>query len=132
MCALIAEQYRERYDGSGYPRGMRGHDILEEARLVSICDAFDAMRHSRPWRSTIKSSEAALQELSRHAGSQFDPFFVEAFIDSFEREVSGRADLDIFLAQEAEESEYVRARARMEASLKCWRAHHMHCDRRGF
>ena len=87
MGALIAEQYREHYDGRGYPRGLRGHDILEEARLVSICDAFDAMTHSRPWRSTIRS------------------------------ELSGRADLDIFLAREAEEFEYVQARARMEASL---------------
>ena len=118
MGALIAEQFRERYDGSGYPRGLRGDAIIEEARLVSVCDAFDAMTHSRPWRSTVRSSEAALQELRKCAGSQFDPSFVEAFIDSFRRELSGRADLDIFLAREAEEFEYVRARARMEASLK--------------
>ena len=117
--ALIAEQYRERYDGSGYPHGLRGGDIVEEARLVSVCDAFDAMTHSRPWRSTIMSREAALQELRSCAGSQFDPSFAEAFIELFRRELSGRSDLDSFLAQEAEEFEYVRARARMEASLKC-------------
>jgi putative two-component system response regulator len=119
MGALIAEQYRERHDGSGYPHGLRGDAIVEEARLVSVCDAFDAMTHSRPWRSTIMSSEAALQELRRCAGSQFDPSFAEAFIESFRREFSGRADLDIFLAREAEEFEYVRALARMEASLRC-------------
>ena len=118
MGALIAEQYRERYDGSGYPRGLRGDAIIEEARLVSVCDAFDAMTHSRPWRSTIMSSEAALQELRRCAGSQFDPSFAEAFIELFGREFSGRPDLDMFLAREAEEFEYVRALARMEASLK--------------
>ena len=119
MGALIAEQYRERYDGSGYPHGLRGSDIVEEARLVSVCDAFDAMTHSRPWRSTIMSREAALQELRSCAGSQFDPSFAEAFIELFKRELSGRSDLDSFLAQGAEEFEYVRARARMEASLKC-------------
>lgn len=118
MGALIAEQYRERYDGNGYPRGLRGDAIIEEARLISVCDAFDAMTHSRPWRSSSMSSEAALQELRRCAGSQFDPSFAEAFIESFRRELSGRVDLDIFLAREAEEFEYVRARARMEASLK--------------
>ena len=115
---LIAEQYRERYDGSGYPRGLRGDAIIEEARLVSVCDAFDAMTHSRPWRSTAMSSERALEELRRCAGGQFDPSFVEVLTDLFRRELSGRADLDTFLAKGAEEFEYVRARARMEASLK--------------
>ncbi len=117
MGALIAEQYRERFDGSGYPRGFSGDDIIEEARLVSVCDAFDAMTHSRPWRGTIMSSEAALQELCNCAGSQFDPLFVEAFVESFRRELSRHADLDIILAGGAEEFEYVRARARFEASL---------------
>ena len=64
------------------------------------------------------SSEAALQELRRCAGSQFDSSFAEAFVDSFRRDLSGRADLDSILARDAEEFEYVRALARMEASLK--------------
>jgi tetratricopeptide (TPR) repeat protein len=115
---LIAEHYRERYDGGGYPRGLRGDAIIEEARLVSVCDAFDAMTHSRPWRSTVMSNEQALEELRSCAGSQFDPSFVEGFTDLFKRELSGRAELDTSLAKEAEEFEYVRARARMEASLK--------------
>lgn len=118
MGALIAEQYREHYDGSGYPNGLRSDDIVEEARLVSVCDAFDAMTHSRPWRSTIMSSEAALQELRRCAGGQFDPSVVEGFIELFRRALSGQADLDVFLAREADEFEYVRALERMEASLK--------------
>lgn len=115
---VIAEQYRERYDGSGYPCSLRGDAIIEEARLVSVCDAFDAMTHCRPWRSTVMSKDRALEELRRCAGSQFDPSVVDAFTDLFRRDLSGWADLDTFLAKGAEEFEYVRARARMEASLK--------------
>ena len=48
--AVIAEQHHERYDGSGYPRGLSGEAIAEEARIVAICDAFDAMTHRRPSR----------------------------------------------------------------------------------
>ena len=71
--SLIAAQHHERYDGGGYPTGLRGEEIGEEARIVAICDSFDAMTHRRPWRESPLSVQAALNEISRGAASQFDP-----------------------------------------------------------
>ncbi len=56
--------------------GLSGEAIAEEARIVAICDAFDAMTHRRPWRSDPMSIQAALSELKRGAGRQFDAQFV--------------------------------------------------------
>lgn len=115
VAAIIAEQHHERYDGSGYPRGLGGVAIAEEARIVSVCDAFDAMTHRRPWRPLPLSIPAALNELKQGAGSQFDPPLVNAFIDLVRREFWEHEDFDAFLAEGANENEYVRVRARMEA-----------------
>lgn len=115
--AIVAEEHHERYNGSGYPTGLVGEAIAEEARMAAICDAFDAMTHQRPSRAIPLSSQAALEELKRCAGEQFDPRLVDVFIDLFQRELSQHADLDAFLAEGADEFEYVRARARMEALI---------------
>ena len=68
----------ERWDGSGYPDGLAGEDIPLGARIISVCDAFDAMVSDRPYRGGRGTAEA-LQELRAHAGTQFDPAVVEAF-----------------------------------------------------
>jgi putative two-component system response regulator len=117
VAAVIAEQHHERYDGSGYPRGLGGHSIAEEARIVSVCDAFDAMTHRRPWRPTPLSIQAGLNELKRGAGTKFDAQFVNAFVDLIRREFWEHDDFDAFLAEGADELEYVRARTRMEAFI---------------
>lgn len=117
VAAVIAEQHHERYDGSGYPRGLAAGAITEEGRIVAICDAFDAMTHRRPSRLTPLSIEAALNELKQGAGSQFDPLLVNAFFELVEREFSQHDDFDVFLAEGADEVEYVRVRARMEALI---------------
>lgn len=116
VAAVLAEQHHERYDGTGYPVGLTGESISEEARIVAICDVFDAMTHRRPWRAEL-SAQAAIGELKRQAGIQFDRWLVGAFIDLFERELTEREDLDAFLAEGADKFEYVRARARMDAFL---------------
>ena len=116
VAAVLAEQHHERYDGTGYPAGLAGESIAEEARVVAICDTFDAMTHRRPWRAEL-SAQAAMDELKRQAGRQFDPWLVGAFINLFERELTDREDLDAFLAEGADECEYVRARTRMDAFL---------------
>jgi putative two-component system response regulator len=117
VASMIAEQHHEHHDGSGYPRGLRGESIAEEARIVAVCDAFDAMTHRRPWRPTPLSIQAALNELKQGAGTQFDPRLVEAFVNLIRREFWEHADFDAFLAEGADEFEYVRARARMEALI---------------
>ena len=114
--SAISEQHHERFDGSGYPGGLSGDEIPEEARITAICDAFDAMTHRRPWRAAL-SAAAAIDELKLHAGSQFDPRLVDAFVDLFDSELAGCENLDAFLAEGADEFEYVRARARMDALL---------------
>jgi two-component system cell cycle response regulator len=68
----------ERYDGRGYPRGIAGADIPLASRIVFVCDAFDAMISDRSYRDAM-SEEAALDQLARHAGTQFDPTVVAAF-----------------------------------------------------
>ena len=68
----------ECWDGSGYPDGLAGEQIPLGARIISVCDAFDAMVSDRPYRGGRSAAEA-LAELREHAGTQFDPAVVEAF-----------------------------------------------------
>jgi HD-GYP domain-containing protein (c-di-GMP phosphodiesterase class II) len=72
--------HHERWDGRGYPTGLRGRSIPLEARLIGIADAFDAMTSARPYRQTL-SSEQALGELVACSGTQFDPHLVDLFVE---------------------------------------------------
>lgn len=81
----IARWHHENVDGSGYPDGLRGEQIPFEARIVRVADAFDAMTHDRPYKRAM-SLEAALEELQRCAGSQFDPELVRLFTDLIARD----------------------------------------------
>jgi putative nucleotidyltransferase with HDIG domain len=72
-------QHHERFDGTGYPDGIRGEDIHLYARILGVADAFDAMTENRPYRSSI-GREFAISELRRGSGTQFDPRVVEAFL----------------------------------------------------
>ena len=76
--ARVVAQHHEKWDGSGYPLGLRGEDIDLCARIFSVADAFDAMTSNRVYRKG-KSYEAAAQELDEWAGTQFDPKVVAAF-----------------------------------------------------
>ena len=76
--ASIVRSSHERWDGAGYPDGISGERIPLGARVVCVCDAYDAMVSERAYREPL-SPAAALQELRRRAGSQFDPRVVEAF-----------------------------------------------------
>jgi signal transduction histidine kinase/HD-GYP domain-containing protein (c-di-GMP phosphodiesterase class II) len=71
--------HHERWDGSGYPRGLAGAEIPVGARILAVVDAWESMTHGRPWRPA-RSHEEAMAELSRAAGTQFDPTVVEAFL----------------------------------------------------
>ena len=70
----------ERYDGRGYPDGLAGQAIPVESRVISCCDAFDAMTTQRPYREALPVPEA-LARLSKHRGTQFDPDVVDALVE---------------------------------------------------
>jgi len=75
--------HHERYDGTGYPQGLRAAAIPAEARLLAVADALDAMTSNRPYRRGL-ARDAALDEIRQRAGSQFDPAVVEALLQASE------------------------------------------------
>jgi two-component system, cell cycle response regulator len=88
--ARLVRASHERWDGSGYPDGLAGEDIPLGARVVAACDAYHAMTTDRPHRPR-RSSSAALAELYRCAGTQFDPEVVDAFARVLEQDAADAA-----------------------------------------
>lgn len=78
-CADSILHHHERWDGSGYPEGLKGEQIPLESRILTIADSFEAMSSARPYRPAL-SREEVVEELRKGAGSQFDPNLVEVFI----------------------------------------------------
>ena len=83
--AVWVGQHHERLDGGGYPEGLKGDEIAEEARIIFVADAFEAMTSDRPYRKGMEV-DAAVAELRACAGSQFDPRMVEALATLLERD----------------------------------------------
>ena len=81
----IVRSHHERWDGGGYPRGLRGEEIPLAARIFAIADSFDAMTSDRPYRSALEP-EQAVDEIRRGSGTQFDPACVRAFEDLIARD----------------------------------------------
>ena len=77
--AEIVRSHHEMFDGSGYPEGLKGEEITLPARVFAVVDAFDAMTTDRPYRAALSLEDAAA-ELTRMAGTQFDPDVVAAFV----------------------------------------------------
>jgi HD-GYP domain-containing protein (c-di-GMP phosphodiesterase class II) len=76
----VVRHHHERFDGRGYPDGLRGEEIPLAARVVSVADAFDTMTRDRPYGYGI-SRQAALEEVERNSGTQFDPRTVRALLE---------------------------------------------------
>lgn len=76
----IIRYHHEWYNGNGYPEGLRGNDIPLEARIVAVADAIEAMASDRPYQHG-RTQEEILSELQKQAGTQFDPFVVNAFVE---------------------------------------------------
>jgi diguanylate cyclase (GGDEF)-like protein len=83
VVARLVRSTHERYDGGGYPDGLAGDDIPLIARIVAVCDAYDAMVTRRVYRAARSRSEA-IAELRHCSGTQFDPVVVEAFVSALE------------------------------------------------
>ena len=82
--AEIVYSHQERYDGSGYPRGLKGDQIPLGARIFAVADTFDAMTSDRPYRAA-QSISSGRREIERNAGKQFDPEVVKVFLSVTER-----------------------------------------------
>ena len=78
----VVLHHHERFNGGGYPHGLKGSEIPLGARIVSVADAYHAMVHDRPYSAALQHDEA-LQELRHHAGTQFDPEVVNVFCDIY-------------------------------------------------
>jgi len=74
--------HHERWDGDGYPTGLGGAEIPLGARVLAVVDAFDAMTSDRPYRRALPA-EAAVEEVDRCAGSQFDPVVARVFVEAW-------------------------------------------------
>jgi HD-GYP domain-containing protein (c-di-GMP phosphodiesterase class II) len=98
--AEIVYSHQERYDGTGYPRGLKGDEIPLGSRMFSVADTLDAITSDRPYRPA-QSIAAAREEIHRWSGRQFDPAVVEVFMsirDDFwadlRKQVDAKTDLD--------------------------------------
>ncbi|NJD87423.1 MAG: HD domain-containing protein [Betaproteobacteria bacterium] len=112
----IARCHHEWWDGSGYPRGLKGLAIPRSARIVALADVFDAMTHGRPYAKAIPI-EAALDEISRLRGRQFDPELTDHFLALVRRLAAENQDLDAHLGKAARNSPFLKARARIKEML---------------
>ena len=71
--------HHERWDGTGYPKGLKGEEIPVQARILALADAYDAMTSYRSYKNTL-TEEEAMEELQKNSGTQFDPKLVSIFI----------------------------------------------------
>jgi len=72
--------HHERWDGLGYPKGLKREEIPLEARIIAVADSYDAIVSGRPYRKAL-SKEAAIEEILKNSGTQFDPMIAKVFIE---------------------------------------------------
>jgi putative two-component system response regulator len=89
----IALTHHERWNGSGYPRGLAGEDIPLEGRIVALADVFDALTSQRPYKPAY-SNEVALDIIKKESGSHFDPAVVECFLDVYGKVEAAQAEVN--------------------------------------
>jgi response regulator RpfG family c-di-GMP phosphodiesterase len=84
--AVIAHQHHEKFDGTGYPQGLKGHDIHRYARIVAVADVFDALSHKRCYKDAWPI-EQVMAHLRDVAGHHLDPEYVELLIKNIDKAV---------------------------------------------
>ncbi|QJR11003.1 hypothetical protein DSM104443_02074 [Usitatibacter rugosus] len=113
----VARCHHERWDGSGYPNGIRGNRIPESARIVALADVFDAMTHGRSYADAW-SVQKALAEIQAQSAAQFDPDMTTKFVELIQALSANHRDLDEILAQASSNSPFFRARARIRRLIE--------------
>jgi len=94
LAAEVAYAHHERWDGTGYPRGLAGEDIPESARIVAIADVFDALSMRRPYKDPWPL-EKVITHLEHNRGSHFDPRLVDIFLESMDEVLAVKDKWDI-------------------------------------
>lgn len=113
----IARHHHERWDGTGYPSGLKGSNIPLAARITALADVYDALTHVRPYKRAWSIHEA-LCEIVALRGKQFDPELTDLFVQLVPRLQREHGDLDAFLGAAAKENEFVAKRAALARELK--------------
>ena len=80
-----ARWHHERYDGKGYPDGLKGEDIPEESRIIAVADAYDAMSSNRSYRKPLPQG-VVREEIEKGAGGQFDPRFASIMLEMIDED----------------------------------------------
>jgi putative two-component system response regulator len=117
IAEAIARHHHERWDGTGYPDRLSGNAIPLPARVTALADVFDALTHKRPYKEAWPV-HAALAEIKDLMGKQFDPELCEIFLDLVPRLQREVGDLDYFLAADAKNADFIKARRSIAAALK--------------
>jgi len=112
MAEEIARFHHEWWDGSGYPAHLSGSAIPLAGRITALADVFDALTHKRPYK-VAWPIDAALDEVSKLKGRQFDPQLTDLFIVLVGRLRHDHIDIDSYLGQAAHESPFLQARSRI-------------------
>jgi HD-GYP domain-containing protein (c-di-GMP phosphodiesterase class II) len=86
---MVAAAHHERWDGTGYPHGLKGEEIPLGSRIVSVADAYDALVEERAYHEAIEPEEA-VEEITSRSGSYFDPAVVDAFVTYYKEEIAQR------------------------------------------
>ena len=113
----IAIGHHERWDGRGYPNKLSGSNIPLAARITALSDVYDALTHARPYKKAW-SVEESLREIGSLSGKHFDPQLTAIFLELVPRLQREHGDLDAFLAIEAQNSPFIKARREIAAQLK--------------
>lgn len=116
LASDIARHHHERWDGNGYPEGISGSAIPLPARIVGLCDSYDALTHEKAYRRAFSSDEA-ISEILRLRDLQFDPHLVDLFIPLIMSLRGEHDDLDDFLGAAARETALNVARQKIAESL---------------
>jgi putative two-component system response regulator len=116
LASDIARHHHERWDGNGYPEGISGSAIPLAARIVCLCDSYDALTHEKAYRRAFTSDEA-ISEILRLRELQFDPHLVDLFVPMMMNLRREHADLDDFLGAAARQTALNAARLKIAESL---------------
>lgn len=115
--AAVARSHHERWDGSGYPDGLKGDAIPRDARIVSVAEVFDTLVYSRPYKAAWPVADA-IAEIRQLAGTYFDPAVVEHFCAVASRLQQEHGDLLALTNLASEDSEFVSGRRRVMQALR--------------